>query len=59
MARPRVGSVFHPALRAAREPLGPIHFAGSELSGLSLFEEALDHGVRAAEEVLSGLRQRS
>lgn len=59
MVRPRVGSVFHPALRAARAPLGPIHFAGSELSGMSLFEEALDHGVRAAEEVLAGLGQRS
>jgi monoamine oxidase len=51
MARPRVGSVFHPGLAAARLPLGRVHFAGSELSGLSLFEEALDHGVRAAEEV--------
>jgi monoamine oxidase len=59
MVRPRVGSVFHPALRAARAPLGPIHFCGSELSGLSLFEEALDHGVRAAEEVLAGLGRRS
>ena len=55
MARPRVGSVFDPALAAAREPFGAIHFAGSELSGLSLFEEALDHGVRAAEEVLAAL----
>ncbi|HWO08945.1 MAG TPA: NAD(P)-binding protein [Polyangiaceae bacterium] len=55
MVRPRVGSVFDPALRAARAPLGRIHFAGSELSGLSLFEEALDHGVRAAEEVRAGL----
>ena len=55
MVRPRVGSVFDPALRAARAPFGAIHFAGSELSGLSLFEEALDHGVRAAEEVRSAL----
>jgi monoamine oxidase len=59
MVRPRVGSVFQPALRAARAPFGRVHFAGSELSGLSLFEEALDHGVRAAEEVLSALGQRS
>jgi monoamine oxidase len=59
MARPRVGSVFDPALAAAREPFGAIHFAGSELSGLSLFEEALDHGVRAAEEVLAALGRRS
>jgi monoamine oxidase len=57
MARPGVGSVFDPALRAAREPLGRVHFAGSELSGLSLFEEALDQGVRAAEEVLAALRR--
>jgi len=59
MARPRVGSVFQPALAAARAPLGNVFFAGSELSGLSLFEEALDHGVRAAEEVLVSLGWRS
>lgn len=57
MVRPRVGSVFHPGLRAARAPFGSVFFAGSELSGLSLFEEALDHGVRAAGEVLSSLGQ--
>ncbi|MEY4546628.1 MAG: hypothetical protein RL685_2823 [Pseudomonadota bacterium] len=55
MARPRVGSVFDPALEAARAPLGAVHFAASELSGMSLFEEALDHGVRAAQEVLGAL----
>jgi glycine/D-amino acid oxidase-like deaminating enzyme len=53
----------HPGLRAslaqAREPMGNIHFAHSDLSGVALFEEALHHGVRAADEVLSGrgLRQ--
>ena len=51
MARPRVGAIFDPALRAARAPMGPIHLAGTDLSGLALFEEALDHGVRAADEV--------
>jgi monoamine oxidase len=55
MVRPRVGHVFDPALRAARAPFGRVHFAGSELSGLSLFEEALDHGVRAAREAHAGL----
>lgn len=55
MARPRVGCVFDPALEAARAPLGAVHFAASELSGMSLFEEALDHGVRAAGEVLGAL----
>jgi hypothetical protein len=29
--------------------------AHSDLSGLALFEEALHHGLRAAEEVLVGL----
>jgi len=30
-----------------------VHFAGADLSGVALFEEAFDHGVRAAEEVLA------
>ncbi len=55
MPRPRVGAVFDPALALARTPLGPIHMAGSELSGVALFEEALDHGVRAADEVRAAL----
>jgi hypothetical protein len=55
MARPRVGAVFDPALRALRQPLGPIHLAGTDLSGLALFEEALDHGVRAADLVVDAL----
>jgi monoamine oxidase len=59
MVRPRPGSVFDPALAAARAPLGSIHFAGSELSGMSLFEEAFDHGVRAAEEVLGAQGRRT
>ena len=59
MVRPRPGSVFDPARRAAIAPLGVVHFASSELSGVSLFEEALDHGVRAAEEVLLALGHRA
>ncbi len=55
MPRPRPGTVFDPALRAARAPLGPIHFAAGDLSGVALFEEALDHGVRAADEVKAAL----
>lgn len=59
MPRPRVGAVFDPALVAARQPLGPIHFATSELSGVALFEEALDHGVRAADEVIVAIGART
>jgi hypothetical protein len=55
MVRPKPGFVWSAARRRAREPFGPIHFAGTDLSGLALCEEAVHHGVRAAEEALAGL----
>lgn len=36
-------------------PIGHVHVAHSELSGVALFEEAYTHGLRAAEEVLASL----
>jgi monoamine oxidase len=51
MVRPRVGSVWDPALAARRATLGRVHFANTDLSGLALFEEAFDHGLRAAAEI--------
>ncbi len=56
MPQARPGLLFSPALRAAARPLGPVHFAHSDLSGVGLFEEAFDQGLRAAEEVLAALR---
>jgi hypothetical protein len=59
MIRPRTGSLFGPggAGRIARaEPIGRLHFAHTDLSGLALFEEAFDHGLRAAREVAEALR---
>jgi glycine/D-amino acid oxidase-like deaminating enzyme len=53
MIRPRPNFVWSEARVRAAEPLGNIHFANTDLSGVALFEEALHHGVRAAEEVLS------
>lgn len=53
MARPRPGFVFGPERRGAAEPLGDVHFAHTDLSGLPLFEEAQWHGIRAAEEILA------
>jgi hypothetical protein len=53
MVRPVPGFISSPARRKAAEPLGRVHFAHSDLSGVALFEEAQDHGVRAAEEVLA------
>jgi hypothetical protein len=52
MVRPSVGFVWSPARRKAAEPLGNLHFAHSELSGKTLVEEAVWHGVRAAEAIL-------
>ena len=55
MVRPRPGFCWSVALQRAREPFQGIHFAHTDLSGVALFEEALDHGIRAAEEVLASL----
>jgi phytoene dehydrogenase-like protein len=53
MIRPRVGFQWGGARVKAQSPFGPIHFAHTDLSGVALFEEAFDHGLRAAEEVLA------
>ncbi len=55
MVRPRPGLMWSPVLEQARQPYRNIHFAHADLSGFALFEEAQDHGLRAAEEVLEGL----
>jgi glycine/D-amino acid oxidase-like deaminating enzyme len=55
MIRPRPGALFHPARAGRLLPRGRIHFAHTDLSGVALFEEALDHGVRAAREIAEGL----
>ncbi len=53
MVRPKPGFLWGESRRKASAPYRRIHFAGADLSGLPLFEEALYHGVRAAEEVLA------
>ena len=55
MIRPRVGSLFDPARAARMAPQGRLHFAHTDLSGIALFEEAFDHGIRAAREVAEAL----
>jgi glycine/D-amino acid oxidase-like deaminating enzyme len=52
MIRPRVGSAWSAELAARAQPIGRVHFAHTDLSGLALFEEAFDHGLRAAREVV-------
>ena len=55
MIRPQPRFLWSDARRLAAQPHRGIHFAHSDLSGVSLFEEALYQGVRAAEEVLTSL----
>lgn len=55
MVQPRPGFVFGASRRQAALPLGRVHMAHSDISGLALLEESLHHGVRAAEEVFTAL----
>ncbi len=55
MVRPVPGLLWDAEFLALARPFGGVHFAHTELSGLALFEEAQDHGIRAAEEVLAVL----
>ncbi len=52
MVRPTPGVIWGGAREQASRPYGRVHFAHSDLSGVALFEEAQDWGVRAAEAVL-------
>jgi hypothetical protein len=53
MVRPTVGLMRGNVLAEARAPLGRLHFANTDLSGMALFEEAQHWGVRAAEAILA------
>jgi hypothetical protein len=52
MVRPRPGFCWSDALAASARPLGRVHFAHTDLSGMALFEEAQYWGIRAAEAVM-------
>ncbi len=53
MIRPRTGFMWGQARREGAKPFRSIHFAHSELSGVALFEEAFDVGLRVTDEILS------
>jgi hypothetical protein len=55
MAAPTVGFIWGASQRAMPAKLGRIHFAHSDMSGISLFEEAYIRGQRAADDVLAQL----
>ena len=52
MVRPTVGAVFSAQRRALKQSRDRLVFAHSDVSGLSLFEEAQFRGVTAADRVL-------
>ena len=56
MIRPAPGFLDSPARRRLREPVDRLFFANSDVTGLSLFEEALSRGVAAADRALASLR---
>lgn len=59
MARPRPGAVWSAARSRVERGPGRVHFAHSDASGFSLFEEAQYRGVAAAERVLASLGVRT
>ena len=56
MVRPTPGSMWGPGRRSACEQTPPVFFAHSDMSGISLFEEANYRGVVAADAVADFLR---
>jgi hypothetical protein len=55
MIRPAVGSIYSGERRHLARRNDRILFANSDLSGISIFEEAQYHGVEAAQKVLKKL----
>ncbi len=52
MVRPTVGSIYAPERRRLAQRSGRLLFANSDISGISIFEEAQYSGVTAAEKIL-------
>jgi len=55
MVQPYTNFLWSETRRMAAMPDRNVHFANTDLSGLALLEEAVHHGVRAADEVLDSL----
>lgn len=55
MIRPVPGFIWGETRRRMLEPHGPVVFAHSDMSGISIFEEAFTRGCAAADSVLASL----
>jgi protoporphyrinogen oxidase len=53
MITPQPGFIWGKEREEAQKPLGHIYFAHSDLSGISVFEEAFDQGIQAADNILT------
>lgn len=53
MISPKPGYIWNPNRETMQQPVEHVHFAHSDLSGISIFEEAFYHGNRVAAEILS------
>jgi hypothetical protein len=56
MVRPVPGLITGTQLAQARAPMGKVFFAHSDLSGISIFEEAFHRGVTAAEAAFKSIK---
>ena len=52
MVIPKTGFIWSKERKELQKSLGKIHFAHSDMSGFSIFEEAQYHGVEAAKKIL-------
>lgn len=55
MVRPTTGFIWGDFRKAMLQQTSPVFLAHSDMSGISIFEEAYTHGVRAAENVMKHL----
>lgn len=58
MVRPVPGLIWGTARQVLEQGFGRVHFAHADVSGMSLFEEANDRGLAAAESALQRLGRR-
>jgi hypothetical protein len=57
MIRPTPGFIWGDTRRRMQEPHGNIVFAHSDMSGISIFEEAYTRGIEAGEEIFRRLER--
>jgi hypothetical protein len=57
MISPGIHWLWNPLRQEMQDPVGNIHFAHSDMSGVSIFEEAQYHGIQAAKRILEKMKR--